>query len=131
MSELPPDPPRLRAILAHLEQQLANTETIRTYLRLQRDEVQAALAAADRPTRTRAPSPTRPPTRASTGYVLERKIRTNHPMPPLVHVADCTMPRRRTEPITAEKVREALTNPADPPSMEECVFCRPSAQLEA
>ncbi|WP_405930336.1 DUF6233 domain-containing protein [Streptomyces sp. NBC_00827] len=131
MSELPSDPPRLRAILAHLERQLANNETVGIYLRLQRDAVRAALAVADRPTRTPTPSPARPAARVSPGYLLERKIRTNHPMPPLVHVADCTMPSRPTKPITAEEVREALTNPADPPSMEECVFCRPSAPLEA
>ncbi|MFD8741288.1 hypothetical protein ACFV06_41210, partial [Streptomyces sp. NPDC059618] len=49
MSELPPDPQRLRAILAHLDQQIAHTETIGTYLRLQRDAVQAALDRAEHP----------------------------------------------------------------------------------
>lgn len=54
MSELPPDPPRLRAILAHLNQQLTENETVVIYLRLQRDAVQAAL------TRTEQPSPLGP-----------------------------------------------------------------------
>ncbi|MFF0290048.1 hypothetical protein [Streptomyces sp. NPDC005262] len=53
MSELPPDPPRLRAILAHLNQQLTGNETVVIYLRLQRDAVQAVL------TRTEQPSPLR------------------------------------------------------------------------
>ncbi|MGW7244218.1 hypothetical protein [Streptomyces sp. NPDC054804] len=44
MSELPPDPPRLRAILAHQDRQLADTETIAPYLRLPRDAVQATLS---------------------------------------------------------------------------------------
>ncbi|MER6443535.1 hypothetical protein ABT275_45895, partial [Streptomyces sp. NPDC001185] len=42
MSDMPPDSARLRAILAHLDRQLADTDTIRTYLRLQREEVQRA-----------------------------------------------------------------------------------------
>ena len=47
MSELPPDPPRLRVILAHLNQQLTANETVGIYLRLQRDAVQNALARAE------------------------------------------------------------------------------------
>ncbi len=43
MSELPPDSPRLRAILAHLDKQLAENETAGIYLRLQRRAVLAVL----------------------------------------------------------------------------------------
>ncbi|MEU8718632.1 hypothetical protein [Streptomyces sp. NPDC048663] len=44
MSELPPDTPCLRAILTHPEKQIADTDTIGTYLRLQRGAVQVALS---------------------------------------------------------------------------------------
>ncbi|AVH56500.1 hypothetical protein C4B68_12785 [Streptomyces dengpaensis] len=47
MNELPPDPARLRTILAHLEAQLADEETVVTYLRLQQDAVRHALAVAE------------------------------------------------------------------------------------
>ncbi|MER7226466.1 hypothetical protein [Streptomyces rubradiris] len=43
MTELPPDPPRLRAILAHLDRQVAENDTIGRYLRLQRDAVRRHL----------------------------------------------------------------------------------------
>ncbi|MFJ9346563.1 DUF6233 domain-containing protein [Streptomyces sp. NPDC101237] len=55
MNELPPDPPRLRAILAHLDRQIADTDTVATYLRLQRSAVLAAITHADGTRRT-APS---------------------------------------------------------------------------
>src|ERR1041384_1991749 len=42
MSALPPDAPRLRAILHHLDQQIADSETVARYLRLQRDAVAEA-----------------------------------------------------------------------------------------
>ncbi|MFF4307912.1 hypothetical protein [Streptomyces sp. NPDC001601] len=47
MNELPPDSPRLRAILAHLDKQIADTETVATYLRLQRHAVLAAISRAE------------------------------------------------------------------------------------
>lgn len=61
MSELPPDPRRLRAILAHLDkqlsdnaavaayldEQLADSKTVGTYLLLQRKAVQTALTQAE------------------------------------------------------------------------------------
>jgi hypothetical protein len=55
MSELPPNPPlppdpgRLRIILAFLNEQFAENETLTTYLRIQRDAVHEALARAERP----------------------------------------------------------------------------------
>ncbi|MFF4316920.1 hypothetical protein ACWDFR_39180 [Streptomyces sp. 900105755] len=48
MNELPPDAPRLRAILAYLDKQLADTDTVATYLRLQSGAVVAALSRAER-----------------------------------------------------------------------------------
>ncbi|MGQ5640515.1 MULTISPECIES: hypothetical protein [unclassified Streptomyces] len=49
MPHPPPDPPRLRAILAHLEKQLAENETVGIYLCLQRQAVLTALAHTERP----------------------------------------------------------------------------------
>ncbi|SEE30908.1 hypothetical protein SAMN04490357_7619 [Streptomyces misionensis] len=61
MPGLPPDPPCLRAILAHLKRQVAETETIGIYLRLQRDEVRKALArASSAPTRAGTPQRSEP-----------------------------------------------------------------------
>jgi hypothetical protein len=37
MSALPPDAPRLHAIMAFLDKQIADNETVGTYLRLQRN----------------------------------------------------------------------------------------------
>ena len=55
MSEmLPPDPTRLRVILAHLDKQMADHETIATYLRLQRDAVQEAITEAETRRKPRA-----------------------------------------------------------------------------
>ncbi|MFF5438765.1 hypothetical protein [Streptomyces achromogenes] len=59
MTELPPGPPRLRAILAHLDRQVAQTDTIGRYLHLQRDTVRKALAAPSR----RPPGGSGPPVR--------------------------------------------------------------------
>ena len=84
MSELPPDPPRLRAILAHLDQQPADAETIGIYLRLQRDAVQAALSRAEAPPPQPSQRPGRLPKGATglpalapaaspVGYVVQQK----------------------------------------------------------
>jgi hypothetical protein len=56
-NELSPDPPRLRAILAHLDKQLAENETVGIYLSLQRDAVRAALARAEAPPLRAAAAP--------------------------------------------------------------------------
>ncbi|MYQ48745.1 hypothetical protein GTW40_27555 [Streptomyces sp. SID4985] len=47
MAELPEDVPRRRMILAHVERQIAENETINTYLSLQLAEVRQALARAE------------------------------------------------------------------------------------
>ncbi|MFI5814959.1 hypothetical protein ACIA7S_28870 [Streptomyces sp. NPDC051643] len=73
MSDLPPDPARLRAILAHLDRQLADTDTIRTYLRLQREQVQRALHAAGRPPRQSRPQVR--PALAPPPFPAERSLR--------------------------------------------------------
>lgn len=142
MSELPPDPARLRAILTHLDQQLADTDTIRTYLHLQREEVQRALqAAARQPARPQRPPhrQTRPalapapfpslterhpngPTGAGDGYMLEIKRHPKDPEPAVLHVDSCTRATRKTSPITPDEFRVALR---DTEYVQTCRYCRP------
>lgn len=139
MSDLPPDPARLRAILAHLDRQLADAETIRTYLRLQREEVQRALQAAGRPSRPSRPQP-RPtlapptfpagrspnsPTGAGDGYMLESKRHPKGPRPAVLHVDSCTRARRTTSPISAAQFRVSVL---DTEYIETCSFCQPEAK---
>ncbi|MBK3631586.1 hypothetical protein JHN52_01145 [Streptomyces sp. MBT97] len=135
MNELPPDPPRLRAILAHLDQQLSDTETIRIYLRLQREAVQVALARAEAPTAP-ARRPGRPVKGATglppldqahgqPGYVVQQKRTPRGPELAVIHVADCTMTEGTPHPISAHDARAALTDP----NLTACAFCRPDTEL--
>ncbi|MCX4575639.1 DUF6233 domain-containing protein [Streptomyces sp. NBC_01571] len=138
MSDLPPDPQRLRAILAHLDQQLASQATVATYLQLQRDAVRRALAAAERPTRApvrhgrqerRAQRTAEPPAsklRPGT-YMLEPKLGPQHPRAPYIHVGGCPMTQRDPSPCTPEEARLALTQSTV--GAEPCDFCRPDTAL--
>lgn len=136
MSELPPDPPRLRAILAHLDQQLADTETIGIYLRLQRQAVQAALARAEQPPphQPRRPGrlpkgatglPALPPAHVRPGYVVQQQRTPRGPEPAVIHVGDCTMIEGTPHPIRDHEARVALTDP----NIRPCDFCRPDSEL--
>ncbi|MGW3101335.1 DUF6233 domain-containing protein [Streptomyces sp. NPDC001100] len=137
MNELPPDLPRLRAILAYLDQQLAQQETIGTYLRLQRRDVERAIARADRAAIPRPPLvvPKRPRsvTRAetgghpSTGYVLERRDRHDATKGAVIHVADCDRTPRDVRPVEPGLARKVLTK--DRPHFDACEFCRPDTEL--
>ncbi|MFD5753580.1 DUF6233 domain-containing protein [Streptomyces sp. NPDC127033] len=127
---LPPDPARLRVILAHLDRQIAETDTIGTWLRLQREAVRHALSAADAPV---APASERqreqagPLPRARPGpYKLEPKIRPDHPRPPYIHVGDCTMTQRSASSCSAAEARLALTQAVV--GAEACGFCRPDTE---
>ena len=133
VSELPPDPTRLRAILAHLERQLAETETIGIYLRLQRDAVRQALEAAEKPpsgrqqvTRDRRPAIEAASRPRVDGYKVEKRLSEGHPLGAAIHVADCTMTQRDTRPVSAEDARQAL---GDPTFFRACGFCRPDSKL--
>ncbi|MFF5015005.1 DUF6233 domain-containing protein [Streptomyces sp. NPDC001165] len=104
---LPSDPPRLREILAYLDEQLAKTEAIAIYLRLQRDKVKAALARAEGPAHQERP-------------------RTPHgPEPAFIHLAYCTMIEGTPHRIRPDEARAALTDP----KIEPCRFCRPDTEL--
>ncbi|ELP64161.1 DUF6233 domain-containing protein [Streptomyces turgidiscabies] len=125
MNELPPDPPRLRAILAHLDQQLAQSETIATYLRLQRDAVHRALTKTEH-----AASPQQrrqPPAKPKSEYVSEREIHKGHPLGCTIHVGGCGMVARPVTGLTAEEARRALTRDAQ--FFHPCELCRPDTAL--
>lgn len=138
MSELPPDPARLRAILAYLDQQITDHDTIRLYLQLQRDAVRHALDQAEPPQPEPEPKPRRrgrlpkgatglpsfaPPSHGS-GFCVERQPRAVGPEPVRIHVDDCTS-ATDTQPIGAQDARAALLDP----SVIACVFCRPDTEL--
>ncbi|MEU6257656.1 DUF6233 domain-containing protein [Streptomyces sp. NPDC047043] len=139
MSELPPDPPRLRAILGYLENQLAEEETVVTYLRLQVETVRRALAVAENrnPAKlgpsTRAPTAARPASgpaltrseRATTGFMIEQRRTPTGPQEAAVHLDDCTMTTYMTHPVSAHEARLALTDA----QLEACAFCRPDTEL--
>ncbi|MFJ8054931.1 DUF6233 domain-containing protein [Streptomyces sp. NPDC096142] len=141
MNELPPDPPRLRAILTHLEQQLTTTEAVGIYLRLQRTAVQQALAAAEhqgapRPSAPVPPGRPQPPQRATRmklrpgTYMLEPKIAPDHPRPALVHIGGCNRvdQMEKTSEITMREAELALTQ--DVVGAEACPHCRPEGSLD-
>ncbi|MET9175820.1 DUF6233 domain-containing protein [Streptomyces misionensis] len=131
MSDLPPDPPRLRAILEHLERQVAEAETIGIYLRLQRDEVRRALArATSAPTRARTPQRHEPPRRTPPAeYLMEPKSGPDDPLPVVVHVGACTIRQGRRTPsaISARQARMVLTDTVI--GAEPCPICRPENKL--
>ncbi|MCF1511400.1 DUF6233 domain-containing protein [Streptomyces glomeratus] len=134
MSDLPPDPPRLRAILAHLDRQITDNDTIGIYLRLQRDAVQKALTEVEHPPQRQRqrgrvkvggslPDFALPPTR--TGYVVQQKRTPHGPEPTFIHLADCTMIEGTPHRIRPDEARAALTDP----NIESCQFCRPDTRL--
>ena len=139
MSELPPDPARLRAILQYLDQQITDNETVGIYLRLQRDAVRQALddtSGPPQPGRRRAnghlpkgatglPSFAAPAGGSqSSRFVVERQPRAVGPEPVRIHLDDCTSPAN-TRPITAQDARAALVDP----NVIACAFCRPDQEL--
>ncbi|MEU3521371.1 DUF6233 domain-containing protein [Streptomyces sp. NPDC006654] len=135
MNELPPDPPRLRAILAHLDKQIADTETVAAYLRLQRRDVVAAISRAERkaiprpvisaPKRPPAASPRESSSRPSARFVVERPRGASKAA--LIHISNCPKGFTASRPIEADLVRQALMN--DPKGFQACDVCRPDTEL--
>ncbi|MFJ5638675.1 DUF6233 domain-containing protein [Streptomyces sp. NPDC093223] len=140
MSELPPDPPRLREILAHLDQQLASTETLTTYLRLQRNAVQTALTRAERtpgprpvlaaprqqPRQLQQGRPTGSAQAPPVGLVIEEQRKDGHPSGGMIHTASC-MPHMQLRPITPDVARQVLAK--DGAFFTPCPLCRPDTEL--
>ncbi|MFI9391921.1 DUF6233 domain-containing protein [Streptomyces bauhiniae] len=131
---LPPDGPRLRAILAHLERQAAETEIIAQYLRFQAQAVREALARTERrPTRQhgRLAKGAKAvlgfsPTPRKTGFVMERKQTATSHEPVLIHLTDCE--KADAESATAIRPDEARSALVDP-SFAACTRCRPENEL--
>lgn len=59
-------------------------------------------------------------------YVIEPKRHPTHPQPALIHLADCTMPQRKTLPVDADQARLGL---AEDPDIAPCPFCTPRRGL--
>jgi hypothetical protein len=132
VNDLPPDPARLRQILAHLDQQRADNEAVSIYLRLQRDAVQAAIAQAEAPPPRRPRLPKGganlgPVTQISVRptFVVQQKRTPRGPEPAIIHLGDCTMIEGQPHRISEHDARVALTGP----TIEPCAFCRPDTEL--
>ncbi|MER5444780.1 DUF6233 domain-containing protein [Streptomyces sp. NPDC002764] len=135
MSALPPDAPRLRAILAFLEERISDHQAVGVYLRLQRDAVREALARAEGgrpaegdgngPPRRRRPDAPDRGGRRSTGFVVQQKRTPDGPEPAMIHTDDCTMIDGPAHPVRGREARAALTEPDIAP----CTFCRPDTEL--
>ena len=92
---------KLRALEEWLEWQLNNT----------RQKIHALEQAEKAPVR----------------YVIEPKQHPKHPDPARIHLADCTMPQRKTIPISAGEARIGLAK--DPDMFAVCEFCDPGKSL--
>ncbi|MEU6475308.1 DUF6233 domain-containing protein [Streptomyces sp. NPDC047017] len=134
MAALPPDPPRLRAILAYLDRQITEHEVVGIYLRLQRDAVRKALGQAEQPPEHQrrgrkvkggGPVPALARPSSTTGYVVQQKRTPGGPEPALIHLADCSMIQGTPHPIRPDEAQSALTDP----TIEPCGFCRPDTSL--
>jgi hypothetical protein len=131
VNELPPDAPRLRAILQYLDQQAADNEVVGIYLRLQRDAVRTALAKAEaqQPRQQTQPRPPRPPLTQLPTYaqgllparfkVVQRETDDGVVLVSL-HQGDCDIDAGPTQWVDAHDAAVALSD-----GMAGCVYCRP------
>lgn len=136
MAELPPDAPRLRVILAHLDRQIAETDTVGTYLRLQRDAVQRALARAEPPPRKErspgrlakgasGPLPALTRLAQTAEYAVQQKCSADDPNPAVIHLASCEEITGASRTAPSDEARAALMDPSFVP----CLACRPETEL--
>lgn len=137
MAELPDDPPRLRVLLAYLDRQIAETDTVTTYLGLLRAEVQQALARAEGPAprqrsmrRAKGASGPLPstglfrPARAG-DYEVQIMRTPDDPSDIVVHVAGCERITGTPRRMRADETRALLVEPGIKP----CATCRPETEL--
>ncbi|MDX3526315.1 DUF6233 domain-containing protein [Streptomyces sp. ID05-39B] len=117
-----------------MDGQLAKTETIAIFLRLQRDKVKMALSRAEAPAQPERPrgnvkdggrltgfaQPS-----AKSGYVVQQKRTPHGPEPTFIHLADCSMIEGTPHRIRPDEARAALADP----NIEPCQFCRPDTEL--
>ncbi|MFF6985631.1 DUF6233 domain-containing protein [Streptomyces sp. NPDC010273] len=136
MNDLPPDAQRLRAILGHLEQQVATHQAVGIYLHLQREAVRKALAVAEghnTPAATAPASrqPYRPPPRMKLrpgSYMVEPKIHPKHERLAILHIGGCNRAEREPMECSMEEAQQALRRD-DLVEVEACPHCRPDLTL--
>ncbi|REE62142.1 hypothetical protein BX257_4755 [Streptomyces sp. 3212.3] len=130
MSELPPDPARLRVLLAWLEDRIADNDTVALYLQLQRAAVTRALEQAqderEQPdTTVDTPRATGLPTflgnGRTSGYKVVDRDGADHVS---LHHADCDFDAGPARAIDANEAAAALQA-----GMPACAVCRPDLDL--
>ncbi|MEU1596183.1 DUF6233 domain-containing protein [Streptomyces sp. NPDC005708] len=137
MSELPPDAERLRVLLAWLEAQVTDNETVGIFLRLQRDTVAQALEQAEgeqQPTERPAPAPSaRPPRptslRTFTGdhrpaFKVVERGGENEPARLTLHIGACDVDDGPAHQVDAHDALAALRE-----GLDACSVCRPDIDL--
>ncbi|MEU1596058.1 DUF6233 domain-containing protein [Streptomyces sp. NPDC005708] len=130
MSELPPDPVRLRVILAWLEGQVTDNATVDTFMGLQRDTVAQALAQAAEGEQSAEPPPAPPakpprmtglPTFTGGGPGFKTVERGDLVS---LHLADCDVDDGPTRRADAHEAVAALRD-----GLAACIMCRPDLEL--
>ncbi|MFE9127116.1 DUF6233 domain-containing protein [Streptomyces sp. NPDC007148] len=147
MPDLPPDPERLRVLLAWLTERREENETVGIWLRLQRDAVERALdeaeggTAAEKPALQPEPQPEPAPERPSRGirplhtftqragggsggssFLLEYRAQGVGERV-IVHADDCDS-AGDGKPIGAHDAQAAIVGGA-----AACAFCQPDIEL--
>jgi hypothetical protein len=134
MNDLPPDPARLRIILAWLDEQIADNATVGTYLRLQRDAVTQALTGAEGERKPRPSAPldrprvTRLPiygaSRDQVGFKIVERSGEGGRIFVSLHLGDCDLDEGPTRQVDAHEAYVALSD-----GLAACVICRPNIVL--
>ncbi|MGW9031667.1 DUF6233 domain-containing protein [Streptomyces sp. NPDC055722] len=133
MSQLPPDPERLRLILEWLDGQIAHNDTVATYLKVQHATVTEALARAEgeqQPTEQPAPAPSRRPPRPTfTGdrrpaFKVVERGGENEPPRLTLHIGACEIDDGPAHQINAHDALAALRE-----GLDACAVCRPDIDL--
>ncbi|HLL34154.1 MAG TPA: DUF6233 domain-containing protein [Streptomyces sp.] len=128
MNDLPPDAPRLHAILRHLDAALAESDIVRTYLEVQRRRVLAALReveGADAGVPPQKPTADLRGGAPETPFKIGRVRSADGPVARAVHLGDCHLVEPLARGATAQEARLALVDG----QLEACGFCRPDAEL--
>jgi hypothetical protein len=126
--DLPPDAPRLHAILRYLDAALAEGDIVRTYLEVQRGRVLAALREAEAPDVGVPPQQPATDPRADgpeTPFKIGRVRSPDGPVARAVHLGDCHLVEPLARGATAQEARLALVDG----QLDPCEFCRPDAEL--
>ncbi|MER6092529.1 DUF6233 domain-containing protein [Streptomyces bluensis] len=107
MSDLPPDPERLRVIVVFLRLQLADAE--RALAEAERRETERQRGVDHRP-----PPP---------DWVIDHGLNKDA-LPVAVHVGGCHMAGKRVKGVSRDAALRALAD-----GVEACSHCRPDAEL--